>query len=147
MRLIRVDSRKIATLINRINFHQPIIIEGNKQLKMQTLIFLQAAGGNAGLIQMVFFAAIILVFWMFIIRPQSKRQKEQNAFSGSLEKGQDVVTASGMLGRINKIEGDIVTLEVDTKTHIRMTKSAISKELTEQMYKGSAKKGPVETAA
>lgn len=112
---------------------------------MQTLIFLQATGGNAGMIQMLFFAAIILVFWMFIIRPQAKRQKEQNAFGTSLEKGQDVVTASGMLGRINKIEGDIVTLEVGTKSYIRMTKSAISKDLTEQQYGKEIKKGPVES--
>ncbi|MCU0346221.1 MAG: preprotein translocase subunit YajC [Saprospiraceae bacterium] len=112
---------------------------------MQTLIFLQAAGGNAGMIQMLFFAAIILVFWMFIIRPQAKRQKEQNNFASSLEKGQEVVTASGMLGRINKIEGEIVTLEVGAKNYIRMTKSAISKDLTEQVHGKDMKKGPVET--
>jgi preprotein translocase subunit YajC len=112
--------------------------------KMQTLIFLQTAG-NAGMIQMLFFAAIILVFWLFIIRPQAKRQKEQTAFSNEIEKGREVVTASGMLGRVNKVEGDIVTLEVGTKVYIRMTKSAISKELTEQIYGKEAKKGPVET--
>ncbi|MBI1226812.1 MAG: preprotein translocase subunit YajC [Bacteroidetes bacterium] len=112
---------------------------------MQTLIFLQTPG-NAGMIQMLFFAAIILVFWMFIIRPQAKRQKEQNAFAGGLEKGQDVVTASGMLGRINKIEGEIVTLEIGPKTYIRMTKSAISKDITEQVYGKDGKKGPIESA-
>ena len=112
---------------------------------MQTLIFLQATGGNAGIIQMLFFAAIILVFWMFIIRPQAKRQKEQNAFAGNIEKGMDVVTASGMLGRINKIEGEIVTLEVGTKSFIRVTKAAISKDLTEQVHGKDMKKGPVET--
>ena len=113
--------------------------------QMQTLIFLQAANGNAGLIQMLFFAAIILVFWMFIIRPQAKRQKEQNTFAASLEKGREVVTASGMLGRINKVEGDILILEVGTKVYIRMTKSSISKELTEQIHGTEAKKGPIDT--
>jgi len=114
-------------------------------MQMQTLIFLQAPGSNAGLIQMLFFAAIILVFWMFIIRPQAKRQKEQNNFAAGLEKGREVVTASGMLGRISKVEGDIVTLEVGTKLYIRMTKSAISKELTEQVHGAEAKKGPIES--
>ena len=97
------------------------------------------------MIQMLFFAAIILVFWLFIIRPQSKRQKEQNAFAASLEKGQDVVTASGMLGRINKIDGEIVTLEIGTKSYVRITKSAVSKDLTEQVYGKDGKKGPIET--
>ncbi|MBI5914165.1 MAG: preprotein translocase subunit YajC [Bacteroidetes bacterium] len=110
---------------------------------MQTLIFLQS--GNAGMIQMLFFAAIILIFWLFIIRPQSKRQKEQNLFANSLEKGQEVVTASGMLGRINKIEGEIISLEVGTKSFIRITKAAVSKELTEQVYGKEKKKGPVES--
>jgi len=112
---------------------------------MQTLIFLQAGGGNAGMIQMLFFAAIILVFWLFIIRPQAKRQKEQNSFANSLEKGQEVVTASGMLGRINKIEAEIVTLEIGAKSFVRITRSAISKDLTEQVYGKEMKKGPVET--
>ncbi len=103
-------------------------------------------GGNAGLIQMLFFGAIIMVFWLFILRPQSKRQKEQAKFSDSLEKGQEVVTASGMLGRVNKIEGDIVTLEVGTKSYIRVTKSAVSKEMTEGVYGSEKKKGPVEAA-
>lgn len=109
---------------------------------MQSFIFLQA--GNAGIIQMVFFGAIIAVFWFFILRPQAKKQKEQGQFSDTLERGQEVVTASGILGRINKVEGDIVTLEVGTKTYIRVTKSAVSKELTEQLYGKAKKTSPVE---
>ncbi len=112
---------------------------------MQTFIFMQA-GGNAGLIQMLFFGAIILVFWLFILRPQSKRQKEQTKFADSLEKGQEVVTASGILGKVNKIEGDIVTLEVGTKTYIRITRSAVSKDMTEGLYGNEKKKGPVEVS-
>lgn len=113
---------------------------------MQTFILLQAGSGNAGIFNMLFFGLIILVFWLFIIRPQTKRQKEQNQFASALEKGQEVVTASGMLGRINKIEGEVVTLEVGTKTYIRVTKGAISKEMTEQVYGKEKKKGPVESS-
>ncbi len=94
----------------------------------------------------VFWIAIIAVMYFFMIRPQVKRQKEQTAFSTKLDKGQEVVTASGIIGRINKIEGEIVTLEVDTKTYIRFSKSAISKEMTEQLFgKAGGKAGPVET--
>ncbi|MCB0521739.1 MAG: preprotein translocase subunit YajC [Lewinellaceae bacterium] len=111
---------------------------------MQTFIFLQAGSGNAGIFNLLFFGLIIVVFWLFIIRPQTKRQKEQNKFADSLEKGMDVVTTSGMLGRINKIEGEIVTLEVGTKNYIRVTKSSISKEMTEGIYKDGKNKGPIE---
>jgi len=42
-----------------------------------------------------------------------------------------VVTASGVIGRINKIENEIITLQVDAKTFLRVTKSSISKDLTD----------------
>ena len=44
------------------------------------------------------------------------------------------MTASGIIGRINKIEGEIVTLEVGNKNYIRVTRNSISKEMTEAVY-------------
>ncbi|MCF8237035.1 MAG: preprotein translocase subunit YajC [Saprospiraceae bacterium] len=82
---------------------------------------------------LVQFGPLILlvgVMYFFFIRPQAKRQKEQQAFINQLEKGQDVVTASGMFGKIVKIEDQVVTLEVDQKTFIRVTRSSVSKDLT-----------------
>lgn len=105
---------------------------------MQTLIMLQGAGGNAGLFNLIFFGLIILVFWLFIIRPQAKRQREQNQFLSQLQKGQTVVLASGIIGKINKIEGEIVTLEIGTKNYIRVLRSAISKEMTDALDKSAA---------
>lgn len=90
--------------------------------------------GGSGLINLVFLGAMFLIFWLFLIRPQAKKQKEQKNFVDAIKKGDQVVTASGILGRINKIEDEIVTLEVGNKTYIQVTKSAISKEMTEQIY-------------
>lgn len=73
---------------------------------------------------------LVGVMYFFFIRPQAKRQKEQQAFVDQLEKGQDVVTASGMFGKIVKIEDQVVTLEVDQKTFIRVTRSSVSKDMT-----------------
>lgn len=98
------------------------------------VLLLQSGGG--GYFQLLFFGAMFLIIYLFMIRPQSKRQKEQKNFMDALEKGDDVVTSSGVLGKINKIEDDIVTLEVGTKTYIRITKNAISKELTDSVYPG-----------
>ena len=100
---------------------------------MIDLILLQSTP-NAGLINMLFIGAMILIFYFFLIRPQSKKQKEQSNFEQDLKKGDDVVTASGILGRINKIEESIVTLEVGTKTYIQVTKNAISKDMTESVF-------------
>ncbi len=94
-------------------------------------ILLQAAGQGTNLI---FFLAMIGIFVFMIILPQRKRSREQKSFMEALEKGQEVVTSSGILGKINKMDGQIITLEVDTKTYLRVTKNAISKELTDAVY-------------
>ncbi len=94
------------------------------------MLFLQA-GGMGSIVQFAPLLMILVVFYFFMIRPQMKRQKEQTAFSDSLEKGKEVVTASGMIGKINKIEGQVVTLEVANNTFIRVTKVSVSKEMTE----------------
>lgn len=94
-------------------------------------LFLQAGGAGGALGGILPILMIMVVFYFFMIRPQQKRQKEQNAFADALEKGKEVVTASGMIGTINKIQGQVVTLQVANGVFIRVTKSSISKEMTE----------------
>jgi len=83
---------------------------------------------------------IVTVFYFFIIRPQQRSRKEQEGFLEALNKGDEIVTTSGILGQINKIDENIITLQVDTKTFIKVTKSAISKELTDAVNKQPAAK-------
>lgn len=99
-------------------------------------LLLQAGNQQAGYLNILFIALMFGVFWFFIIRPQSKKQKEQRNWLQELEKGQEVVTASGILGKISKLEEEIVTLEVGSKVFIRVTRNAISKELTDSVYGG-----------
>ena len=94
------------------------------------LFLVEGVGGNP-LVQFAPLLMILVVFYFFMIRPQMKKQKEQQSFADTLEKGKEVVTASGIIAKINKIEGGIVTLEVANGTFIRVVKSAISKEMTE----------------
>ncbi len=100
-------------------------------------IFLQVSPDLISPLFMVLFFAIV---YFFMIRPQVKKQKEQTKFIDEIAKGDEIVTTSGIYGRINKIEGHIVTLQVDTKTFIRISKSAISKEMTEQEAENNEKK-------
>lgn len=101
------------------------------------ILLLQA--GGAGMTNLLFLGAMILIFWLFLIRPQAKKQREQKNFMEGLSQNDQVVTASGILGRISKIEEDIVTLEVSSKSYIRVTKNAISKEMTDAVYGGDKK--------
>ena len=96
------------------------------------MLLLQAAGNP--LIQYGPLILIFLVFYFFILRPQTQKQRKQDTFLSDLEKGTDVVTSSGILGKITKIEDSIITLEVGNKSYIRVTKGAISRELTEEVF-------------
>lgn len=101
------------------------------------LLFVLQASGSSSL---GFWAPLVLmaiVMYFFFIRPQSKKQKDQNTFMSELEKGNHVVTSSGILGKINKIEDNIVTLQVDSKTFIQVTKGSISREMTDAVHKAS----------
>jgi preprotein translocase subunit YajC len=100
-----------------------------------TTLFLQAAGGQY--MNLIFFALIFVVFYFFLIRPQAKKQREQSKFVETMQKGDEVVTSSGIIGRINKLEDDVATLEVGNKIFIRVLKSAISKEMTDAFAKSA----------
>jgi preprotein translocase subunit YajC len=97
-------------------------------------IFLQAPTETSPYSSYIFLGAMFLIFWLFFIRPQNKKQKEQKNFLAELDKGKDIVTTSGILGKITKIEDEIVTIEVASKVYLRITKGSISKEMTEAVY-------------
>jgi preprotein translocase subunit YajC len=99
-----------------------------------SVLLLQAASSGGGMVQLIFFGAMILIFWLFLIRPQAKRQREQADFMKNLSKGDEVVTASGIVGKINKIEDNIITIEAG-KVFLPVTRNSISKEMTDAFFK------------
>lgn len=82
-----------------------------------------AQGG--GFESLFFLAAIFVVLYFFIIRPQSKRQKEIQDKVTALKKGDKVITTGGIIGIVTSIEDTEVLLEVDKDVKIRLLKSAI----------------------
>jgi preprotein translocase subunit YajC len=101
---------------------------------MITLFILQAGSGSMVSSLLPLLLMFVVIFFFFI-RPQAKKQKEQVKFLEGLDKGEEVVTNSGMIGRINRIDGSIVTLAVSEKTFIRVTKGSISREMTDAYRK------------
>ena len=100
------------------------------------MYLLQAAGG--GSIQFVFLGLMILVFWLFFIRPQAKKAKTQKSFIDNLQRGDKVVTIAGIHGTINKVNEDgTISLEINPVSYIKIEKSAISMEWTAQINKAS----------
>ncbi|RMG61852.1 MAG: preprotein translocase subunit YajC [Bacteroidetes bacterium] len=92
-------------------------------------ILLQAEGGEAatgfGFQQMIFFVAILGIFYFFMIRPQQKRAKEEKQFRESLEKGDKVMTIGGIYGNVEQIDEGSVIVRVDNNTKLRVDKTAL----------------------
>jgi preprotein translocase subunit YajC len=103
------------------------------------MYLLQAAGGAGSSFMPFFFVAMILVFWLFFIRPQAKKQKQQKVFIDNLQKGDKVVTIAGIHGTINKVNEDgTISLEINPGSYIKMERSSISMEMTNQINKPAA---------
>jgi preprotein translocase subunit YajC len=85
------------------------------------------------------FVPLILMFvvmYFLMIRPQQKRAKEQKAMMDALARGDEVVTAGGILGKVAKVSDIYVTVEVSTGTEIVVQKSAITTLLPKGTLKG-----------
>jgi len=78
-----------------------------------------------GWMQFVPFAVIIGVFYFFLIRPQAKKQRETQSFLSSLKVGDQVVTQSGIFGRIAGMNDQVVTLEVANTVQIKVLRSLV----------------------
>ncbi len=85
---------------------------------------------------LIMMGAIILVFWLFMIRPQAKKAKDQKKFIENLQKGDKIVTIAGIHGTINKInEDNTLQLETSPGSYMKIERSAISMEWTAQINK------------
>ena len=68
---------------------------------------------------------LVVLFYFFLIRPQSKRQKEQRQMISDLQKGEEVLTSGGILGKITNINDNFITLEIDNSLSLTVQKSAV----------------------
>lgn len=90
-----------------------------------------ASGGSAAFfIQMFPLVLIFVIFYFLMIRPQQKRMKQHQATIAAVKKGDEVVTAGGIRGRVNKVTDDEVEVEIAPNVRVRVVKSTLSNVLT-----------------
>lgn len=95
----------------------------------------QSSQGFGGF-QFIFLGLMILVFWMFFIRPQAKKAKNQKTFIQNLAKGDKIVTIAGIHGTINKVNEDgTLNIEISPGSYIKIEKTAISMDWTAALNK------------
>ncbi|MDD2365203.1 MAG: preprotein translocase subunit YajC [Desulfuromonadaceae bacterium] len=85
-----------------------------------------AGGGMAAFQQVIPLIFMFAIFYFLLIRPQQKKAKEHKALLESMKKGDNVVTAGGVHGKVTAVESDIVTLEIASNVNIKITKSYIA---------------------
>jgi len=79
-------------------------------------------GGIEGIGMLVL---MLVVFWFILIRPQMKRTKDHKTLVSALEKGNEVVTSGGIVGKITKVADAYVTLEIADNTEVVVQKQAV----------------------
>jgi preprotein translocase subunit YajC len=93
-------------------------------------IVLGQLGGGGMSTNLLFFGALFAIMYFVLIRPQQKQAKDQQAMIAALKKGDDVVTQSGIIGKIFAVADKTVLLEVATGVKLRVLKSAIQARAT-----------------
>ena len=96
----------------------------------------QGAPGGGELFQIVFLVGLFVLFYFIAIRPQRKRQKEHAEMISALNKGDEVVTSSGILGRITALDDSYVVLNVSEKVELKFQRVHVHAVLPKGTLKG-----------
>ncbi len=88
-----------------------------------------AAPAGPGGVELIMLVVMMVVFYFFLIRPQQKRAKEHKSLVENLNKGDEVVTSGGILGKIAKVTDDFVVVEISNNLEIKLQKQSIQATL------------------
>jgi preprotein translocase subunit YajC len=102
------------------------------------MILLFALQGASGLSSIFMMAAVLGVAYWFMIRPQMQREKEAQNYINTVEVGQQIVTSGGIYGKITRIEGEILHVQIDKMTNVRLDKSSVAVEKTRALSAAKA---------
>lgn len=98
-------------------------------MNLFSLFLLQAANnqekGTSSLYSLGLMIVLILVFWLFFIRPQSKRQKELQKKRDALKAGDEVLTSGGLHGIVREVKDTYFLIEIDKNVHVRVEKNSV----------------------
>lgn len=92
---------------------------------MNQLFLMAQQEGGSPYSSIIFLVLIVAVFYFFMIRPQMKRQKEAKQFREGLKKGDKIITAGGIYGKIVEIQDNYAFVEIDTNVKIKVDKGSL----------------------
>ena len=91
---------------------------------MHKVFFLQivSEGDNTGIMNIIFLVVIFVIFYFFMVRPQSKKRKELQNLRDNLKKGDSIVTIGGIHGKVVDVKETTVVINIDANTKIKVDK-------------------------
>ena len=101
------------------------------------LLSAQSNAGGGGMGMLIMMVAIFAIMWLFMIRPQQKRQKEIRKFQNSLQEGTKVITGGGLYGTVKRIDlaANIVEVDVARGVVVSVDKNYVFADANSQMQK------------
>ncbi|WP_439534619.1 preprotein translocase subunit YajC [Polymorphobacter sp.] len=85
-----------------------------------------ASGGMAGLIAFLPYVAIFAIFYFLLIRPQQQRLKAHRAMVDAVQRGDEVVTGGGIVGKVTKADGAEIEVEIATGIKVKVLKGTLA---------------------
>lgn len=89
------------------------------------MVLLQSEAAGGGFSGMIMIIAMIVIFYFFMIRPQSKKQKEIKKAREAMQKGDNVVTAGGIHGKIKEVNDTTILMEVAQGVTLKVDKASV----------------------
>lgn len=100
-------------------------------MMLNSILLMSAPEGDASPIpNFLFLGGIILVFYFFMIRPQSKKAKDQKKFKESIAKGDRIVTIGGVHGKVAELKDTTIIIETEGGGRLKIERAAVSMEYT-----------------
>ena len=99
---------------------------------MMAFLAVPREGGNSGMILLMQFAAIGFIFYFLLIRPQRKEQQRHREMIEQLKKGDEVITAGGIIGTVIHTQEDRLTIKTSENTRLVVQRGRIAQVLTDK---------------
>lgn len=93
------------------------------------------AAGNGAMGSIIMLVGFVLIFYFLLWRPQAKKAKEQRDLINSLNKGDEVITSGGLLGKITKVNDGFISMLITDEVEIKLQKTAVAAAVPKGTFK------------
>ena len=102
---------------------------------METILLQAQAQQGSGWTSIIMMAAVVLIFWLFMIRPQQKRQKDVQRKREALSTGDRIVTSGGLYGTIRDIKETEFVVEIAEGVRVRVDRGSVFPAASDEVTK------------